>query len=145
MKVRIDRNETPHAPERRAVSKALEAYNDPFVRASGPSSHLNLLLRAAGSDEIVGGLCAVTYWRWMFVELLIVPPVLRGQGLGSDLLRQAEAAARERDCLGIWLDTFSFQAPGFYEKHGFERFGQIDRYPPGQSRIFYRKSLEPAG
>jgi ribosomal protein S18 acetylase RimI-like enzyme len=145
MTIRIDRNETRNAPERRAVSKALEAYNDPFSGDAGPSGHLNLLLRETGSDEVVGGLCAVTYWRWMFIEMLIVPQALRGQGLGSGLLRQAEAVARERNCLGIWLDTFSFQAPCFYEKLGFTRFGQIDSYPPNHSRMYYMKSLAAVG
>ena len=78
----------------------------------------------------------------MFVELLAVPKSLRGQGLGLTLMQQAEALARERQCLGIWLDSFSFQAPGFYKKLGFTEFGAIADYPPGHIRHFLLKHLK---
>ena len=57
-------------------------------------------------------------------------------------MRTAEEVARERGCAGIWLDTFSFQARGFYEKLGYTVFGRIDDYPPGQSRFWLRKHLQ---
>ncbi len=53
----------------------------------------------------------------------------------------AEHEARQRGLVGIWLDTFSFQAPVFYEKLGFKEFGQITNFPPGHSRTFYVKRL----
>ena len=67
---------------------------------------------------------------------------MRGAGLGRQLLQRAEAIARERGCHGLWLDTFSFQARGFYEKLGFSLFGEIEDYPPGHSRFFLRKRLD---
>jgi len=77
----------------------------------------------------------------MFVELLFVPECLRGQGTGRQLMEQAEVVAREHGCVGIWLDTFSFQAPGFYQKLGYAVFGEIGNYPPGHSRFFLHKHL----
>jgi ribosomal protein S18 acetylase RimI-like enzyme len=59
----------------------------------------------------------------------------------SALMREAEAVARENGCTGIWLDTFSFQAPGFYEKLGYTVFGTLADYPPGHSRFFLHKTL----
>ena len=56
-------------------------------------------------------------------------------------MRRAEALARERGCIGIWLNTFEFQARGFYEKLGFTRFGHIDDFPAGQTNHFMRKRL----
>jgi len=53
------------------------------------------------------------------VELLFVPPELRSQALDARLLARAEAVARAKSCTGIWLDTYSFQAPGFYLKQGY--------------------------
>ncbi|MGH8409424.1 MAG: GNAT family N-acetyltransferase, partial [Pseudomonas sp.] len=47
----------------------------------------------------------------------------------------------EKGCAGIWLDTFSFQAPGFYRKLGFSEFGHIAEYPPGHTRHFFQKHL----
>jgi ribosomal protein S18 acetylase RimI-like enzyme len=61
---------------------------------------------------------------------------MRGSGLGRHLMRQAEEEARSRSCRGVWLDTYSFQARGFYERLGFVVFGTIEDYPPGQRRIF---------
>ncbi|MGC6728099.1 hypothetical protein ACP0GO_26835, partial [Escherichia coli] len=42
----------------------------------------------------------------------------------------------------MWLDTYSFQARGFYEKLGYTVFGTIDDFPPGHQRFFGRKRLE---
>ena len=69
---------------------------------------------------------------------------LRRRGIDQELLRLAEARARERGCHSAWLDTFSFQAPEFYPKFGYREFGRLN-YPPDQQRIFFRKRLMPAG
>ena len=55
---------------------------------------------------------------------------------------RAEALARERGCHSAWLDTFSFQARGFYEKLGYQEFGRLD-YPPDHYKHFMRKPLTP--
>ena len=73
-----------------------------------------------------------------------MPESARGRGLGRTLMRQAEDVALRRGCHGAWLDTFSFQARGFYEKLGYTVFGSIDDYPPGHSRFFMKKVLVPA-
>jgi ribosomal protein S18 acetylase RimI-like enzyme len=67
---------------------------------------------------------------------------MRGRGVGRQLLTGAEAEAVRRGCLGAWLDTYSFQARGFYERVGYSVFGSIDNYPPGHSRIFLKKVLD---
>jgi len=61
--------------------------------------------------------------------------------MGSQLMRMAEDLAREKECVGIWLDTFSFQAPAFYQKMGYSELGQIVDYPPGHRRHFFQKRL----
>ena len=77
----------------------------------------------------------------MYIELLSVPEQGRGQGVGSELMTMAESMAKEKNCLGIWLDTFSFQAPEFYKKLGFSQFGEIVDYPPGHRRHYFQKRL----
>ncbi|MNJ78333.1 hypothetical protein D3C77_760620 [compost metagenome] len=56
-------------------------------------------------------------------------------------MKMAEDLAREKGCVGIWLDTFDFQAPGFYQKLGFTEFGQLEDFPPGHKRFYFQKRL----
>jgi GNAT superfamily N-acetyltransferase len=93
------------------------------------------------SGVVTGGLWGVTLFCWLEVEMLFVPPRMRGQGVGSALMAAAETEARERGCLGIRVDTFSFQAAPFYEKIGFSQFGKLEDCPPGHQRLFYQKRL----
>jgi ribosomal protein S18 acetylase RimI-like enzyme len=59
------------------------------------------------------------------------------------MLHQAEREAIARSCRGAWLDTYSFQARGFYERLGYTVFGILNDYPPGQYRVFLHKELVP--
>jgi GNAT superfamily N-acetyltransferase len=142
MTLHIDRIETRDLAARDAIFSELEKFSDAATGLPEPVQWLGLLLREPGSNRVVGGLWGMSYYHWLFVELLFVPPTLRGHGLGTDLIRQAEAVARSRGCRGIWLDTFSFQAPEFYERLGFQQFGTIDGYPFEHSRLFFQKRLD---
>ena len=94
---------------------------------------------AAGN--LAAGLYAKIHFSWMFIDLLWVADPLRGLGLGADLLAEAETQARQHGCHSVWLDTFSFQAPDFYRKQGYELFGELGEYPPGHKRYFFQKKL----
>jgi GNAT superfamily N-acetyltransferase len=105
---------------------------------------LTLVVRDAGGD-VVGGLCGRTVYGWLFVELLYVPESLRGRGLGRELMRRAETEAIARGCRHAWLDTFEFQARGFYERLGYVCFAELPHYPDGFSRFFMKKALGDGG
>jgi GNAT superfamily N-acetyltransferase len=92
-------------------------------------------------DEILGGVIGTTYWDWLSVELMWLREDLRGQGLGQQLLHMAEDEARRRGAKQAFLDTFSFQAPGFYKKNGYKVFGQLSNFPQGHQRYFMTKKL----
>ena len=64
------------------------------------------------------------------------------QGYGAQLLQTAEQIAVERGCVGIWLDTFSFQAPSFYGRHGYTVFGTLHDHPRGKRHFFLTKLLK---
>jgi ribosomal protein S18 acetylase RimI-like enzyme len=136
--------ETPDNSDREIILQGLRVNN---AAAGRPTTiqHAAILVRNTDSGETVGGLWAHTMHDWMFVELLSVPNELRGMGLGSKLMEQAERLAMARNCLGIWLDTFEFQAPDFYRKMGFEQCGSIDDHPKGMSRLIFRKRLSAQG
>ena len=70
-------------------------------------------------ESIVAGLAGETYSGWLFIRYLWVSEALRGKGIGRELMAGAEARALERGCHSAWVDTFSFQAPGFYPKLGY--------------------------
>lgn len=101
---------------------------------------LAILLRDA-QGEVVGGLHAVSAYDWLIVEIVFVPAAMRGQGTGAALIARAEDIARARGCRGVWLDTFSFQARGFYERLGYAVFGTVEDHPAGAARYFMKKAL----
>lgn len=92
-------------------------------------------------QELVGGLIGETHWDWLYINLLFIREDLRGLGYGQRLMELAEAEARNRGAKHAYLDTFSFQAPGFYEKLGYEVFGKLRDFPPGHQRYYLRKDL----
>lgn len=130
-------------PESRAaVIDGLVAFNrSQTPDFNGKYGSIGLLLKHPVTGATDGGLTARIGFGWMFVELLFVPERLRGQGVGRQLMAEAERVARDHQCVGIWLDTFTFQAPGFYQKLGYVVFGEIANYPPGSSRFFLHKHL----
>lgn len=95
-----------------------------------------------GSARIRGGCVGWSRWDWAHIDTLWVDPDLRGQGHGKGLLEAAEALARARHCRMIDLDTFSFQAPGFYASQDYEEFAVLDGISHGVRRHHFRKPLE---
>ena len=133
-------NRDPSKEELDRVRMALAQYNEAAVGADG---HTPLNLVEYGADgEIVGGLLGGTYWGWMYVDILWVREDHRGQGLGSRLLREAEEEARRRGCHHVHLDTMSWQAPAFYQKHGYEVAGILPDIPQGNQKYLLTKALK---
>ncbi len=122
-----------------AIYQALDASSHPVIGPVQP----RLLVIPIHDDtgSVAGGLWGCTLCQWLHVQMLFVPAGLRGQGVGSALMAAAETEARERGCLGAHVDALSFQAAPFYQKIGYSVFGVLDDFPPGHSRIFFRKRL----
>ncbi len=89
----------------------------------------------------MGGVIGEIYWDWYYLDLLWGKDELRGRGYGHRLLTHAEGEARQRGAKNVYLDTFSFQAPDFYEQHGNQVFGELQNLPPGYQRWFLTKQL----
>ncbi|KPY83885.1 GNAT family N-acetyltransferase [Pseudomonas syringae pv. tagetis] len=140
MSVYIDVDSNPTEEDRLAILEPLRRFNAEQA-GDGKSEKVAMFIRDDQTREILGGLHARIFYQWLFIELLVVPEQTRGQGMGSRLMQMAEDLAIEKGCAGIWLDTFDFQAPEFYRRHGYTKFGQIDDYPPGNKRFFFQKRL----
>jgi len=126
----------PSAETRRALGSAI---NDFHARTVPFSVERFALLLRDDAGVVAAGLSGTLSWGWLFVEALWVDDALRGRGIGRALMAGAEDFARAKDCHSAWLDTF--QASGFYARLGYENFGVLEDYPPGQSRYFLRKRL----
>lgn len=91
--------------------------------------------------NIIAGLMGETHGNWLTIEFLWVNEDLRGQSVGSQILEKAESIAKERGCNFAFLDTFSFQAPAFYKKHGYQEAFILEEYPLTGKRVFFTKIL----
>ena len=135
----IRTTDVPDDASRNAILTPLVSYNQ---SRTGRSDHRPLIIVIEDSEAgMVGGLWGRTAYDWLFVELLFVPESLRGGGLGSELMKRAEDEALARGCHSAWLDTFEFQARGFYERLGYTCFGELPNYPADSARYFMKKPL----
>lgn len=101
---------------------------------------LHVFLRDA-QGRTIGGVTGETNWDWLYLDCFWLPEDLRGTGWGARLLEAAENEARARGCRHARLFSFSFQAPEFYMKRGYQVFGALKDYPPGESQVWLRKDL----
>jgi GNAT superfamily N-acetyltransferase len=133
--------DTPTPEMWKAIADPLLAFNCSRVGRSDAPHPLILLLSGPDSDAVVGGLYGSTWLTYLYVNLLFIPEQMRRGGVGRKLMMEAEAEAVRRGCRAAVLDTFSFQARGFYEKLGYSVFGTLDDYPDGHSRFYLTKRL----
>ena len=132
--------DTADASVEKVVGEGLRRYN---AEQSGvdDSRSLAVVVSDPDTNEILGGITGRTSLGLLFIDLVFLPDELRGGGLGSRILKLAEDEGRRRGCRAAMLYTISFQAPRFYERHGWRVFGEIACDPPGTSRIFMTKTL----
>lgn len=81
------------------------------------------------SGKVAGGAIGRTWGECCELQQLWVDRAHRRQGLGSEIVRRFEAAARERGCTTIYLETFSFQAPALYRSLGYEVGLELRGFP----------------
>jgi ribosomal protein S18 acetylase RimI-like enzyme len=130
----------PSAEAIRTIVNNLIEYNNISQTEKDVYQPLTILLQDSNS-QIVAGLIGKTQWGWLFISHLWVSQALRNQGYGQQLMLKAEEVAKQRNCSHAYLDTFSFQALGFYKRLGYQIFGVLTDYPPGHERYFLQKKI----
>lgn len=137
MKLRITENVAKQDVEE--IHSQLKKYNS-LKREASESIPLGIFYEEADGTK-KAGLTGELFGNWLCVEYLWVSEELRGQGLGSRLLEQAEKEAVSHKAKYVFVDTFDFQAPGFYVKHGYEEVFKLRNYPYTGARYYYIKHL----
>ena len=124
-----------------AVDDGLERHN----RQAAPLGDVRPLGSFANDagGQVIGGAVGRTWGRCCELQQLWVEPGHRRSGIASRLLRQFEARAGGRGCNVFYLTTLSFQAPGFYQKHGYVTLGEIRGYPNEIAKYLMHKELPP--
>lgn len=136
MKLKLENAESKRTQE---LANLIRAYNR-SNREQSKNEPLNIYLEDE-KGNLVAGMVAETFGNWLEIEYLYVSDSLRDQGLGSRILEMAENESRNRGCKYSFVDTFNFQAPKFYEKHGYKEVFALEKYPCTGERYYYTKEL----
>lgn len=137
----VEITKTPESDEAVFLWNKLREHGLSKVNDKNYEERFSFHITSKLEKEIIAGLIGMVYYKGMHIQLLWVDEVHRFRGLGSKLLNTAEILAKEHSCTIIYLDTFGFQAPNFYPKHGFEVFGVLEKFPKNYDRTFYAKKL----
>lgn len=121
------------------IFKELLGYNLARIEDKNPRD-LGIYLQDEAGQKFAG-LIGNTHGNWLSIKFLWVSEEMRGQNIGSDILSQAEKTAKERGCKYSFLDTFSFQAPEFYRKHGYKEVFVLENYPVTGKRHYFTKTF----
>jgi len=133
--------ENPRAKDAQTVIEGLYQYNRVQTQTKIEDiKRLAIFLRDR-HNHVVGGVMGWVYWGWLQIEFLWIRDDLRGMGYGKDLLLAAEEKALNLGCYQAYLETFSFQAPNFYKKLGYEVFGILEGFPGNHNKYYFRKRL----
>ena len=137
---RLIRIDNPPAATVDEIFAVIRAYNDTRIGVWRPESFGFFAHDDQG--RFLGGVYGVVARGWLYLDGIAVAEAARRQGLASQLLQAAEEEARQRGCHHVWLETYSFQAKPFYERHGYTIFGTLNDYPIGYCRYFMQKALD---
>jgi GNAT superfamily N-acetyltransferase len=130
---------TPSAEELQFLDDRIYEFNT--IKTGKDDGQLFAIFIRNEQQEIVAGLSGWTWAEACEIQNLWVHSDWRGQGYGRDLLQSAEAEARARGCRVILLSSYSFQAPRFYQKFGYELAWQLNDFPPGHQNCYLVKRL----
>ena len=127
----------------KAVCDGLIKYNRKSSRPLDEqwSEIINLILKTK-DNKVVGGIMCNMFMYSLYIDVLWIDEKYRGHDYGSKLIAEAEKIAKEKGCILADTLTFSYQAPDFYVKCGYEIYGILDGYPEGIKKYLLKKVLK---
>ncbi len=137
--LRIESQLDPTNADVEAIDRGLHSYNQ---RSADLDAIRRFAVYARQADGTLAGGALARWWgaACELMQLWVDQP-LRRQGVGASLMQRVETLAIEHGCCLIYLDTFSFQAPEFYQRLGYETACRFDGFPDGGSKFILRKAL----
>jgi len=94
------------------------------------------------NNEIIGASKGKIFDAALYISEFIIKKRFRKKGAGSKLIENIETYAKKNNCTKIWVDTYGYQAPDFYQQNGFVEKGRIENYRGHHPRIFFEKELD---
>ena len=129
----------------RTIGKTKKAVLDGLIRYNsekmGKQKHKRLAVSLREGNKVVGGIVGEVWTAVLFIQFFWLEQGLRGKNFGTRLIKAIEDEARRIGATRAYVDTMSFQAPGFYRRCGYEEFGSIEGYPGGVTRHWFTKAL----
>ncbi|MEQ9915889.1 GNAT family N-acetyltransferase [Pectobacterium aroidearum] len=129
---------TPDSDEEEFVIASLWKHNEQYDAVDISPLFLNF---KDDENNIIAGLISRTWWGALEVQYLWVSEKHRKSGLGRQLMQAAEKEALNRGCHLAYVDTFEFQAKGFYEKLGYREYGNLPGYAHKHTRHYLAKLI----
>jgi GNAT superfamily N-acetyltransferase len=123
---------------KKAVLDGLIRYNDEKM---GKQKYKRLAISLRDGTVIVGGIVGEVWTAVLFIQFFWLEQRFRGKGFGTKLIKAIEREAKRFGATHSYVDTMSFQAPGFYRRCGYRKFGSIKGYPRGVTRHWFTKVL----
>jgi len=123
---------------KKAVLGGLIGYNTEKV---GKPKYKRFAISLRERGKIVGGIVGEVWTTVLFIQFFWMEQKYRGKDFGTKLIKVIEDEARKFGATRSYLDTMSFQAPGFYRSCGYKEFGSIEGYPGGVTRHWFTKAL----
>lgn len=96
---------------------------------------------AFDNNKLIGGAIGFVEYNWYFLDLFYIDEEYRGRDIGTNLIKQIEEFAKKENLTGVRMETWDFQARGFYERNGYEVFAEIKDCPPGTTNYYLKKEF----
>ncbi|MGB0866429.1 MAG: GNAT family N-acetyltransferase [Granulosicoccaceae bacterium] len=143
--MKIELATTPSPEDLLTISTGIKSYNQtqlPDELVFEPDTKFAIFARNT-EEDVVGGLRALAFWNYCIIELLWLAEEARGCGVGTKLVARAESHANSLGFQYMRTETLDIQARPFYEKLGYEVYGQLADCPRGHTTYCLIKKLAP--